>query len=172
MLAENQNDRNITPNGEADTQLKEIIQLIRKLVRARELYTKELIKKYQLSASQLHCILVLNEMGPLPPSKIAQHIMVNSSTVTGVIDRLEKKGFLERMRNSKDRRVITIALTENGTELANNAPLPVQERMIKGIRALTERERDQIIQALRTLTEMVDTTKSNLSPQPVSAPIM
>jgi DNA-binding MarR family transcriptional regulator len=111
-------------------------------------------------------------MGPLPPSKIAQHIMVNSSTVTGVIDRLEKKGFLERMRNSKDRRVITIALTENGTELANNAPLPVQERMIKGIRALTERERDQIIQALRTLTEMVDTTKSNLSPQPVSAPIM
>jgi DNA-binding MarR family transcriptional regulator len=172
MLAENQNDRSFISNGEVDTQLREIIQLIRKLVRARELYTKELIKKYQLSASQLHCILVLNEMGPLPPSKIAQHIMVNSSTVTGVIDRLEKKGFLERMRNSKDRRVITIALTEKGKELANNAPLPVQERMIKGIRALTEKERDQIIQALRTLTEMVDTQKSNLSRQPVTAPIM
>ena len=172
MSAENNNTGNGRSGNEVDKQIKEIIQLIRKLVRARELYTKELIKKYQLSASQLHCILVLNEMGPIPPSKIAQHIMVNSSTVTGVIDRLEHKGFLERVRNSKDRRVITITLTEKGKELANNAPLPVQERMIEGIKGLPPQERAQMIKSLRTLTGMVEIQHSNMPGQTVSAPVM
>lgn len=172
MSGELQKNSHFRADNEVDLQIKEIIQLIRKLVRARELYTKELIKKYQLSASQLHCILVLNEMGPIPPSRIAQHIMVNSSTVTGVIDRLEQKGFLERMRNSKDRRVITITLTEKGKELANNAPLPIQERMINGIKGLSSKERTNIIDSLRTLTEMVETHHSKMSKQPISAPVM
>ena len=90
---------------------QQIIYSIRRLIQASELYTKELNKKYQVSAAQLNCILTLYEHGPLPPSKIANHMMVKSSTVTGVVDRLEKKGLAERMRNSPDRRVITIQLT-------------------------------------------------------------
>ncbi|MDZ7695753.1 MAG: MarR family transcriptional regulator [Deltaproteobacteria bacterium] len=172
MSGEHQDSGSLRADVEVDLQIKEIIQLIRKLVRARELYTKELIKKYQLSASQLHCILVLNEMGPIPPSKIAQHIMVNSSTVTGVIDRLEHKGFLERVRNSKDRRVITITLTGKGKELADNAPLPVQERMIEGIKGLPPQERTRIIKSLRTLTGMVEIQHSNMPEQSVSTLVM
>jgi len=172
MSAEDHNTGHVRSHNEVDSQVNEIIRLIRKLVRSRELYTKELIRKYQLSASRLHCILLLNKMGPIPPSKIAQHIMLNSSTVTGVIDRLENEGFLKRMRNSKDRRVITIALTEKGRELANNAPLPAQEQMIDGIKRLPRRERVRIIQALRTLTAMVEIENSNPSRQPASSPVM
>ncbi|MBW2742622.1 MAG: MarR family transcriptional regulator [Deltaproteobacteria bacterium] len=69
---------------------KEIIFSIRKLMQAGEFYTKELNKKYQVSAPQLNCLLSLYENGPLPPSQIAKHIMVKSSTVTGIVDRLEQ----------------------------------------------------------------------------------
>ncbi|MGM0427656.1 MAG: MarR family winged helix-turn-helix transcriptional regulator [Thermodesulfobacteriota bacterium] len=169
MLTENQESFDVG-SDDVQGQIKEIIQLIRRLVRARELYTKELIRKHHLSASQLHCILVLHERGPISPSQIAKHIMVNSSTVTGVIDRLENKGFLQRIRNSKDRRVITITLTEAGKKLAMHAPLPIQEQMVEGLKGLPGQERDKIIQALRKLTGMLDIQNSKLPEKPFTVP--
>lgn len=135
---------------------REIIFSIRRLMQARELYKKELSKTYQISASQLNCLLALYENGPLPPSQIAKHMMVESSTVTGVVDRLEQKGLVTRVRNSPDRRVITIQLTKTGKELAENAPPPIQQKIFDGLEKLTDMEIDRIAKALRTLTSMLD----------------
>jgi len=133
-----------------------IILSIRRLIQANELYTKELNKKYQVSSAQLNCILTLYEYGPLPLSKIASHIMVKSSTVTGVVDRLEKKGLAERMRNSLDRRVITIQLTESGKKLAQNAPPPIQQKIIDGLKQTEKTKIEQIVTSLNMLTSMLD----------------
>ena len=135
---------------------KEIIFSIRKLMQAGELYTKELNKKYQVSAPQLNCLLSLYENGPLPPSHIAKYIMVKSSTVTGIVDRLEQKGLVKRLRNSPDRRVITIELTEAGIKLAENAPPPIQQKIIDGLKRLSDDKLDQISLSLTKLTNMLD----------------
>jgi DNA-binding MarR family transcriptional regulator len=135
---------------------KQIVFSIRRLIQASELYTKELNKKYQVSAAQLNCILTLYEYGPLPPSKIANHMMVKSSTVTGVVDRLEKKGLAERMRTSPDRRVITIQLTKAGKKLAQNAPPPIQQKIIDGLKKTETTKKEQIVGSLNMLTAMLD----------------
>jgi len=135
---------------------KEIIFSIRKLMQAGEFYTKELNKKYQVSAPQLNCLLSLYENGPLPPSQIAKHIMVKSSTVTGIVDRLEQKGLVKRFRNSPDRRIITIELTGSGKNLAKNAPPPIQQKIIDGLKKLSKDELDPIIFSLTKLTDMLD----------------
>jgi len=135
---------------------KEIIFSIRKLMQAGEFYTKELTKKYQVSAPQLNCLLSLYENGPLPPSQIAKHIMVKSSTVTGIVDRLEQKGLVKRFRNSPDRRIITIELTDSGKNLAKHAPPPIQQKIIDGLKKLSKNELDQIIFSLTQLTDMLD----------------
>lgn len=135
---------------------KQIIFSIRRLIQASELYSKELSKKYQVSAAQLNCIITLNEYGPLPPSQIAKHMMVKSSTVTGVVDRLERKGLAERMRNSPDRRVITIQLTEAGKLLAANAPPPIQQKIIDGLKQTKQSKVEQIVRSLIMLTDMLD----------------
>ncbi|MFC1825982.1 MarR family winged helix-turn-helix transcriptional regulator [Thermodesulfobacteriota bacterium] len=135
---------------------KQIIFSIRRLIQASELYTKELNKKYQISAAQLNCILTLEELGPLPPSQIAKHMMVKSSTVTGVVDRLEKKGLAVRMRNSPDRRVIIIQLTEAGKKLAENAPPPIQQKIIDGLKQTKKAKIEQIVRSLSMLTDMLD----------------
>jgi len=121
-----------------------------------ELYTKELNKKYSVSAAQLNCLLALYEYGPLPPSQIAKHMMVKSSTVTGVVDRLEQKGLITRIRNSPDRRVITIQLTDTGKRLAYNAPPPIQRKIIKGLEKLSQKEVNRIVLSLTKLTDMLD----------------
>jgi DNA-binding MarR family transcriptional regulator len=146
-----------TPASEAPRDLvKQIIFQIRRLIQAKELYTKELNKKYQVSASQLNCLLALYENGPLPPSQIAKHIMVKSSTVTGIIDRLEQKGLVNRSRTSRDRRVITIELTESGRTLAENAPPPIQQRVIEGLERLPQSKMEKIVLGLNMLTQMLD----------------
>lgn len=144
------------PTQEAKDFTREIIFSIRRLIQAKELYTKELNKKYQVSASQLNCLLALHENGPLPPSQIAKHIMVNSSTVTGIIDRLEEKVLVERKRISVDRRVITIQLTELGRKLVENAPPPIQQRVLDGLKNLPSQDKEQIVHSLQMLTDMLD----------------
>lgn len=137
-------------------QTKQIVFSIRRLIQASELYTKELNKKYQISAAQLNCILTLHEYGSLPPSKIADHMMVKSSTVTGVVDRLERKGLAKRIRNSPDRRVITIQLTQAGKKLAQNAPPPIQQKIIDGLKKIEKIKKEQIVRSLNILTGMLD----------------
>ena len=135
---------------------KEIIYSIRRLMQAGEHYTKELNKIYNVSAAQINCLLALHENGPLPPSQIAKHMMVNSSTVTGIIDRLEKKDLVRRLRISQDRRVITVELTKSGKMLAENAPPPIQQKIIDGLSQLAPSKIDEIALILKRLTDMLD----------------
>jgi DNA-binding MarR family transcriptional regulator len=136
--------------------VREIIFLIRKLIHGEKLYTKELNIKYSITAAQLNCLLALHENGPLPPSQIAKHMMVNSSTVTGVIDRLEQKGLVVRKRNSSDRRIINVELTPDGQNMAQSAPPPIQQRVVDGLQKLSSEELDQIVHSLAKLTRMLD----------------
>jgi len=152
-MLNNQTAPDINPPHDS---IRDIIYLIRRLMQAGYLYTKELNKKYNVSAPQLNCLIALSENGPLPPSQIAKHIMVKSSTVTGVIDRLEQKGLARRVRNSRDRRVITIELTEAGENLARNAPPPIQQKIVDGLGELSTEQREQIRRNLNLLIDMLD----------------
>ncbi|MDY6881412.1 MAG: MarR family transcriptional regulator [Desulfatiglans sp.] len=146
----------ILPVGVHAERIKQIIYSIRRLMQAGEFYTKELNKIYNVSSAQLNSLLSLYENGPLSPSQIAKHILVNSSTVTGIIDRLEQKGLVRRLRISPDRRVITVELTKNGRVLAENAPPPVQQKIIDGLNKLSEDQIEQTADILLSLTNMLD----------------
>ena len=135
---------------------KEIVFAIRRLMQAGEHYTKKLNKIYNVSAAQVNCLIALHEHGPLSPSQIAKHVMVNSSTITGIIDRLEKKDLVRRLRISTDRRVVTVELTGGGQVLAQNAPPPIQQKLIDGLHKLSQNEIDEIASTLKGLIDMLD----------------
>jgi len=146
--------------GDADfgewSATRQIVYHIRRIIQAAEVYTKELNRKYQISSPQLECLLALSENGPLPPSRIAKKILVNSSTVTGIIDRLEEKRLVQRVRNSPDRRVINIWLTETGKTVVENAPPPMHGKIVEGLGKLEKTELQKILYALETLTRLLD----------------
>jgi DNA-binding MarR family transcriptional regulator len=143
------------PDETADV-IAEIVFQIKRLIQAEEYHTKALNKEYQVSAPQLNCLMALFKNGPLPPSQIARHILVESSTVTGVIDRLEQKGFVKRIRSSQDRRKIFIELTDSGRMLASFAPPPVQLKLHDGLKQLNHRELEKILEVLSMLTGLMD----------------
>jgi DNA-binding MarR family transcriptional regulator len=83
-------------------------------------------------------------------------MLLHPSTVTGVVDRLENKGYVIRGRDATDRRIVTVSLTAAGKELAKKAPSPVQGKLIYGLKKLKREELHLIYESVRRLTEIVE----------------
>jgi len=61
--------------------------------------------------------------GSLPLGELSQKMYLHPSTITGVVDRLEKKGYVSRDRDREDRRVVMVQLTPKGKRLVRRAPI-------------------------------------------------
>ena len=83
--------------------------------------TKELARRAQLTGPQLTVVKILESIGDLSLSELSDKIRAQNSTVTGIIDRMERDGIVLRRRSDEDRRVIHIALTAKGKKLAASA---------------------------------------------------
>jgi MarR family transcriptional regulator, 2-MHQ and catechol-resistance regulon repressor len=70
-----------------------------------------------LSQSQFGVLEALYHLGPLSQGQVSNKVLKSSGNVTLVIDNLEKQGLVRRERESTDRRVVTIHLTDKGLEL-------------------------------------------------------
>jgi DNA-binding MarR family transcriptional regulator len=75
-----------------------------------------LLRHYELTLSQYNILRILRGEGkPLPILEIASRTVTVVPGITGLIDRLERAGFVQRIRCDKDRRVIYVALANRGT---------------------------------------------------------
>lgn len=70
-----------------------------------------------LTLTQLGVLDVLLHLGPSSPKEIARKILKSGGNLTLVMDNLEKRGLVHRERQAKDRRYVTVSLTESGREL-------------------------------------------------------
>lgn len=77
----------------------------------------EIAEQYGLTMMQSNVLLMLGDGKELPMNSISIHLACDASNVTGLVDRLEVQGLLERRDNPKDRRVKMIALTTKGEAL-------------------------------------------------------
>ena len=76
-----------------------------------------LFREYGLTPSQYNVLRILRGEGkPLPILEIASRTITVVPGITGLIDRLEQAGFVNRLRCEKDRRVIYVALTDHAAE--------------------------------------------------------
>src|SRR5215471_16782282 len=94
-----------------------------------------LFRKHGLTPSQYNILRILRgEAKPLPILEIASRTITVVPGITGLIDRLEQAGFVNRLRCEKDRRVIYVGLTDQGTRAlaALDEPLLALHRKLLG----------------------------------------
>jgi len=77
----------------------------------------ERLVRHAISMTQLHVMHLLERHGELPMSRLADLLDASLSNATGVIDRLEERGYVERVRVSSDRRVVLVRITPIGLAL-------------------------------------------------------
>lgn len=76
-----------------------------------------MLEEKALTPSQLHTLVWLGVDGPLTMGELARRLCITDKTVTGVVDRLERAELVRRVREDEDRRVIRVALSEEGKRI-------------------------------------------------------
>jgi len=66
-----------------------------------------------LSAVERKCVDVLRRLGPVTAGALGEHTGLTTGAVTGLMDRLEKAGYVKRERDPKDRRKVVVELLPN-----------------------------------------------------------
>jgi len=107
---------------------------------------------HNLSLPQLHLLAILKKAdGPITTGEIGQAMVKASQTITGLVDRLEEPGFVERVFDRSDRRKTWVRMTEKGERKLADA-FPVANRLAEELSAvLTDQELEDLQAKLEKL---------------------
>ena len=143
---------------------QELLISLRKIIRAIDLHSKHLSKTSGLTSPQLLIMLEIDKVAGVNSSQVAKNVNLSAATVTNILDRLESKDFILRIRNTQDKRKIGLYLTEKGSLLLFNAPQPLQENFIDNFAHLARWEQSQLLSAVERLAEMMNANEIDAAP--------
>src|SRR6201984_3185336 len=119
-----------------------------------QIRSARLLREHGLTPSQYNVLRILRGEGkPLPILEIASRTITVVPGITGLIDRLEQAGFVNRLRCEKDRRVIYVALTDQGTKTLADLDEPLLNLHRELMGHLSQGDLKDLIRLLETLRE-------------------
>jgi len=92
-------------------------ELLTRLWFAQRGHLPALAAEFDLSPVQCHVLYLIEPGQPVPMGRLAETMACDASNVTGLVDRLESRGLIERRPSPEDRRVKVLALTSTGTRV-------------------------------------------------------
>lgn len=148
--------------------IDDILVTLRKIIRAVDLYSKQLIQLCGLTVPQLITLREIERFGEVSLSELSNKVSLSNSTVTGIVDRLELKGFISRVRNNTDKRRILIKITDSGKDILEKSPKPFQDAFAIELDKLKEWEKTQLLSSLQRIATMMEAERIEAKPILVS----
>jgi MarR family 2-MHQ and catechol resistance regulon transcriptional repressor len=109
------------------------------------------LKAFDLTAPQFGVLEALAHLGPMKMCEIGNKLLMSGANVTGVVDRLEKKGLVRRVMDAEDRRMFLIHLTEAGSKVIAKF-FPVHAEHLEAFtNVLTSKEKRLLTDLLKKL---------------------
>lgn len=131
--------------------MERLMRAVRRIHHGYGRYSKRLEERSGVTAPQLACLTALSRNGAVPAGRLSGQVSLDPSTVTGILDRLEERGLVERRHDEEDRRVRNIKITAAGRRLVGDTP-PTMGRRLTGVLARRPKsEREQTIRALERI---------------------
>lgn len=143
---------------------EELLVSLRKVIRAIDLYSRKLNKETGLTSPQLIVLQEIAAYDGLMVKDIAEHINLSSATVTSILDRLESRKFVIRERSEIDKRKVGLHLTELGSQMIKDAPMPLQDHFINRFEKLEEWEQTQMLSTMQRISKMMDAEDLDAAP--------
>lgn len=145
--------------------IQAVLSALRRVIRAADIHSKRLIKTAGLTAPQLLLMQAIKQHSKdTTIGNLAKHISLSQATVTNIIDRLEKRDLVTRKRSETDKRYVWLYLTQQGENLLESAPTPLQQSFIQQFTQLEEWEQHMILSSLQRLARMMDAEELDASP--------
>ncbi len=143
---------------------QEVLSLLRRIIRAIDLHSKQLEKSFGLTGPQLVVMRTISEHRDITVGGVARQVSLSQATVTNIIDRLETRTLVQRLRSSQDKRKVTVSVTPQGQELLDKNPTFLQEKFIREFVQLQQWEQLQILSSLQRVATMMGAEETPAPP--------
>jgi DNA-binding MarR family transcriptional regulator len=150
----------------AERAATEVVRSIRRIIRAVDIHSKRVGRSVGLTVPQIVVLGGIRDLGEVTSSTLSAHVHLSPATVTTILDNLESRGLVERVRSVVDRRVVHPRLTDSGRRVLAEAPPLLQSAFMAAFAELPEGERAHIVSAFSRVAEMMD------APEPDAAPVL
>ena len=137
----------------------ELWGLVRSIYRTALKRLNARLAKEKVSFSQYSVLLALSRNGPMQMSKLGDHMLVAPANVTGLVDRMEKKGLVRRKRDPRDRRLYVIEPTDLGESTFRSISVRFRAYVRSIGEGLSPAEQDAALFALKKMMAKVEATR-------------
>lgn len=132
--------------------LKSIMNMIHKNM-------EDQFRELNITGPQGIIIGILMRHGEMKISDLSQKLGLSNSTVSGIIDRLEKQGMVVRVRSKDDRRVVYVKIADDFKKNAKEVFSRVEKKFESMMNKATDEEHDAIVKGLNTLKKLIESSK-------------
>lgn len=143
---------------------EQVLISLRRIIRAVDLHSRMLLQRHGLTGPQLAVLKTLLQLGEVSVGELAKQVHLSQGTVTGILDRLLKRGFVERRRSDVDKRRMLAVATPAAAEVIRDAPSLLQEQFIHEFSKLEEWEKSQTLASLQRIVAMMEAQSIDATP--------
>lgn len=148
-------ERGGVPRGRASENM-ELWQSIRTIYRAALKRLNSRLAREKITFSQYSVLLALSRNGPMQMNRLSGHMLVAPANVTGLVDRMSKKGYVRRRRDPRDRRLFVVEPTEGGARLFRSISSRFRKYVGRLGAELTDEELLVTLRALEKVLRVVE----------------
>ncbi len=148
--------------------MTEIIDNLRRVFQVVNEHSKKAERATGLTGPQLWAIKTIAQDAPIMVSELARRMYLHPATVVGIIDRLETRGLVLRVRSKEDRRVVRVELTAHGEDLVKESPQVAQGLLVSGLEKLKSNNLKTLAVSLDQLVEILGA--QGIPPQLILSP--
>ncbi|BCS82246.1 MarR family winged helix-turn-helix transcriptional regulator [Anaerocellum diazotrophicum] len=135
------------------------IRLLR-LLKEVSVKIKEALKykrdEFEIPAPHWMIMAMLDENGKMKVGDLSEKIGLSNSTVSGILDKLEEQGFIERIRSNEDRRVVWVQTTQKFKECLYEHFKEAEKQFENLLSKATEDEIDKVLEGFETLKRILE----------------
>ncbi|MCA8968740.1 MAG: MarR family transcriptional regulator [Planctomycetes bacterium] len=154
-----------------DLQLDDlIVAAIRRLMRAVDLHSRRLAEECGLTGPQLATLREVDRRRSVSASTLARSVHLSGATMTGILNRLEKRGLVARTRGEQDRRTILVSATDLGQAVLARAPSLLQDEFRERLERLEAWEQLMMLANLQRIASMMDAEALDAAPHLIVEP--
>lgn len=149
----------------------EIVTALRRIIRAVDLHSKQLQREIGLTWPQVAVLRSAELLGQCTLHELAKAVHLADATLSGIVQRLERVGYLQRVRGERDRREVRLSITPAGVSLLQRTPSLLQDRFSRELAAMKDWEQSQTLASLQRIAEMMEARDLDASPLLVTGPL-
>ncbi|HLN62992.1 MAG TPA: MarR family transcriptional regulator [Symbiobacteriaceae bacterium] len=138
-----------------DRHVAEIEELLRNVSTILKKRGRDILNNFDITPPQLDALLVLRDYGELTMGELCQKMFLACSTATDLIDRMERNGLIERVRDTADRRVIRLKVLAKGSSVIDEVIDARRTHLASILAELDVADKERLIQSLEQLNYLM-----------------